>query len=62
MRSLNLNLAIVPFVWICHSRASNGKINRLHKRCFQIIYSDKQSSFETLLEKDESVFVHNRNL
>ena len=46
----------------CHSRANNGKINRLHERCLRIIYSDKQSSFETLLEKDGSVSVHNRNL
>ena len=51
-----------PLVWICHSRANNGKINRLHERCLRIIYSDKQSSFETLLEKDGSVSVHNRNL
>ena len=36
--------------------------NRLHERCLRIIYSDKQSSFKTLLEKDGSVSVHNRNL
>ena len=58
-RSLNHSLAIV---WMCHSRANNGKINKLHKRCLRIIYSDKQSSFETLLEKDGTVSVHNRNL
>ena len=49
-------------VWMCHSHANNGKINSLHERCLRIIYSDKQSSFETLLEKDSSVSVHNRNL
>ena len=49
-------------VWICHSRANNDKINRLHERCLRIIYSDKRSSFETLLEKDDSVSVHNQNL
>ena len=49
-------------VWMCHSRANNSKINRLHERCLRIIYSEKQSSFETLLEKDGSVSVHNRNL
>ena len=47
---------------MCHTRANNGKINRLHERCLRIIYSEKQSSFETLLEKDGSVSVHNRNL
>ena len=45
-----------------HSRASNGKITRLHERCLRMIYSDKQSSFETLLEKDGSASIHNRNL
>ena len=49
-----------PFV--CHSRANNGKINRLQERCLRIIYSDKQSFFETLWEKDGTVSVHNRNL
>ena len=60
MRSLNHNLAIVP-LYGCHSPANNGKINRLHERCLRIMYSDKPSSFETLLEKDGSVSVHNRN-
>ena len=47
---------------MCHSRANNNKINRLHERCLRIVFSDKQSSFETLLEKDSSVSIHNRNL
>ena len=51
-----------PLVWMCHSRAKNGKINRLHKRCLRIIYSEKQSLFETLLGKDGSVSAHNRNI
>ena len=51
-----------PLVWMCHSRANNSKINRLHERCLRIIYSDKQSSFEALLEKYSSVSIHNRNI
>ena len=51
-----------PLVWMCHNRANNSKINRLHEPCLQIIHSDKQSLFETLLEKDGSVSIHNRNL
>ena len=38
------------------------KINRLHERCLRIIYGDKQSSFEELLEKDSSVSIHERNI
>ena len=51
-----------PVVWICHSRANNDKINKLHEHCLQIIYFDKQPLFEKLLEKDNSVSVYNRNL
>ena len=47
---------------MCHNRANSGKINRPHEICLQIIYSDKQSSFETLLEKNGYISVHNRNL
>ena len=51
-----------PLVWMCHSRANNSKISRLHERCLRIMYSDKQSSFEALLEKDGSISIHNRNI
>ena len=40
----------------------NNKINRLDRKCLRIVYSDKTSSFEELLEKDESVTIHTRNL
>ena len=40
----------------------NNKINRLHERCLHLIYNEKKSSFEELMETDSSVSVHNRNL
>ena len=40
----------------------NSKINCLHERCLCIVYCDKTSSFERLLEKDGSVTIHIRNL
>ena len=45
-----------------HSRTLNNKINRLHERCLRIIYNDKTSSFTDLLEIDNSVSVHHRNI
>ena len=51
-----------PLIWKCHSRTNNRKINRLLERCLRIIYNDKQSSFIKLLEKDNSVSIHQRNL
>ena len=49
-------------VWMCHNRTNNNKINRLHERCLCLIYRDKKSSFENLLEKEKSVPIHHRNL
>ena len=51
-----------PLIWMCHSRSNNRKINMLHERCLRIIYNDKQSSFTELLNKDNSVSIHTRNV
>ena len=51
-----------PLVWMCHSRALNNKLNRLHERCLRIRYNDKQLTFEGLLKRDDSVSRHIRNL
>ena len=51
-----------PVIWTCHNRAYKNRINRLHERCFPLIYNDKRSSFEDLLEKDKSVSIHHKNL
>ena len=47
---------------MCHSRTNNRKTNRLHERCLRIIYNDKQSPFIKLLEKGNSISIHQRNL
>ena len=44
-----------------HGRQVN-KINRLHERALRMIYEDSTSSFDTLLEKDMSFSVHDRNI
>ena len=49
-------------IWMCHSRALNNKINRLHERCLRMIYNDKTSTFKELLEKDHSLSIHYRNI
>ena len=48
--------------WMMHSRKLNNKINRLHERCLRVTYNDGLSSFEELLERDNSVSVHNGNI
>ena len=44
------------------NRPLNNKVDRLHKRSFQIVYSDKTSDFSELLEKDGSVSIHYQNI
>ena len=51
-----------PLIWMCHNRTYKNKINRLHERCLRLICNDKRSSFEDLLEKDNSVSIHHKNL
>ena len=58
----NSQFSYSPLIWMFHSRLINNKINRLHERCLLIVYSDNQSTFEELLEKDNTVSVHQGNL
>ena len=51
-----------PLVWMCHSRSMNSKTSRLNETCLHIIYNDKSSSFEELLEKDKSVTIHVKHI
>ena len=48
-------------VWMFHGSQIN-KINHLHERVLRIIYEDSSSFFDTLLEKDMSFSVHDRNI
>ena len=50
-----------PLVWMFHSRGLN-KISRIHKRALRTTYNDKSSSFQKLLEKDNSATTHHRNI
>ena len=43
---------------MCYNRT---KINCLHERCLRLIYNDKKSSFEDLIEKDGPDSIHYRN-
>ena len=51
-----------PLIWMCHSRTLNNKINKLHERALRQVYTDKNLTFEQMLEKDGSVTIHQRNL
>ena len=46
---------------MCHRRSSNNKVNKLHERVLRLVYDDRQSTFEELLNIDKSVTIHHRN-
>ena len=46
-----------------HNRQLNNRINKIHKRRLRLVYQDnKKLSFNDLLELDNSVTIHQRNL
>ena len=51
-----------PLVWMFHSRKLNNKIDKLHERALRVVYKNQNLTFEELLEKDNSVTIHQRNL
>ena len=51
-----------PLIWMFHSRTLNNKINRIHERALRTVYSDYNSSFNELLDKDGSFTIHQRNV
>ena len=51
-----------PLIWMFHSRTLNNKINRIHERALRTVYSDYNSSFNELLNKDGSFTIHQRNV
>ena len=58
----NAQFSYCPLTWMFHSRNLNNKINKLHERCLRIVYKNNTSSYEDLLEIDNSVSIHTRNL
>ena len=51
-----------PLVWMFHSRKMNNRINRIHERALRLVYQDHVSTFDELLDKDNSVTIHQKNL
>ena len=43
-------------------RGLKNKISHLHEKALRIAYKDGLSDFETMLEKDNAVTTHDKNL
>ena len=51
-----------PLIWMFHSRSLNDKIKYLQNRELRITNDDKTSTFQQLLEWDNSISIHHRDL
>ena len=49
-------------IWMFDSRGSINKINPIHERALRTTYKDKSSTFQELLEKENSISIHHRNV
>ena len=54
--------ACCPLVWMWSDRASDNRINHLYEHALRTVYNGNMSTFKKLLEKDNSVTIHVRNL
>ena len=45
-----------------HNKSINNKINNLHERALKLIYCDHSSSFQELLQRDNSVTIPEKNI
>ena len=61
MHFCNAQFSSCSLKWMFHSRKFNNKINRMHEKYLQVAYNDN-ASYEKLLEIDNSVSVHHRNI
>ena len=53
---------LMPLVRMFHNRTLNNKINKLHERASRIVCKNDNSSFQELLDNDNSITIHQRNL
>ena len=51
-----------PLTWMFHNRTLNSKINKLHERALRIVYNDDKLTFQELLDIDNSLTIHHRNI
>ena len=49
-------------VWMCHNLTINSKVDLLHERCLRIVYNDNKSLSQELLDKNNDVTIHIKNV
>ena len=61
-KTLTSQFSYCSLALMCHSRGLNNKINNIHKRALRIVYQDKKSHLQDLLQTEKSVSIHMKNL
>ena len=51
-----------PLIWMNHNKSINNRINSLHEKALRLIYCDHSSNFQELLQRDNSVTIHQKNI
>ena len=51
-----------PLVWMFHSRKPNHRINSIHEGALRVTYQDCKSTLLQLLQKDDSLTIHQWSL
>ena len=51
-----------PLIWMNLNGSLNHNINSINERALSIVYRDKKSTLKELLEKDNAVTIHVKNL
>ena len=62
LTALDSQFSYCPLIWMFHSRTLNNRINKSHETALRLVYKDSEYTFEQLLEKDDSLTIHHRNI
>ena len=59
---INAQFSYCPLIWVSHDRYLNAKVNKIHEMALRIVYKNTHADYEALLNLDDAVSVHQRNL
>ena len=62
LKAFESQFGYCQLTWVFHGRRANSKIHHIHKRALRIVCKNNVLSFEELLELDESLKNHHKNI
>ena len=51
-----------PLIWMFHNRSLNNRVSKIHDRALRLVYQNTNLSFSEVLELENVVTIHQRNL